>query len=623
MMTLKRWIKLMLAGWLLAVSPAAAEPPGDFPTVTALEQAVVPVRDRLDLARRLLGVTDIPAPPAEPPQWAIGDRKVFFATNSAHNYNYEVEASLRIAGEHIYLWVQHDVAMDEAALQRLADIFDQEIYHPARALWGSENTPGIDGDPRIYGLFAYGMGPGVAAYFTSANSYPRVAVPNSNEHEMFYFNLDTLGTLASADTLAGLIAHEFQHMIREAQNMNEATWLDEGFSTFTEIYLGYPYGTLGQALTFLSSPGIQLNTWSEDGPRLPHYGAAMLFVTYFYERYGESALQMLSADPATGMDSVNNVLRALGEPDANAFFADWVLANYLHDRTLEDGRYAYTLIPGLSSALAVDIVTDYPYQRQSSVNQYATDYLILTNLDNPQALALELTMPETVRLVPVDAYSGQWMWYSNRRDESSTRLTRAFDLTGVETATLHYRVWYHIENLWDYGYVMVSTDDGHTWTVLETAHTTTENPHDNAYGPGYTGQSDGWLEEVIALDDFVGGQILLRFEMITDEAVVQPGMVIDDVGIPEIGYFSDFERDGGGWQAEGWLRTDNRLPQQAWVQAVQQRGDDAEISRWLVTGDTTWILPLIPAVEQVVLALSPFAPVTTVPMPYRLAIDTD
>ena len=69
--------------------------------------------------------------------------------------------------------------------------------------------------------------------------------------------------------------------------------------------------------------------------------------------------------------------------------------------------------------------------------------------------------------------------------------------------------------------------------------------------------------------------------MITDEGTNQPGMLIDDVSIPEIGYASDFESGDGGWQAEGWIRTDNVLPQQVWVQAVQRVGKDISVSRWL------------------------------------------
>ena len=54
---------------------------------------------------------------------------------------------------------------------------------------------------------------------------------------------------------------------------------------------------------------------------------------------------------------------------------------------------------------------------------------------------------------------------------------------------------------------MVSTDGGATWTPITTTRTTDEDPHGNAYGPGYTGQSGGWVQESIDLTPYVGQQI--------------------------------------------------------------------------------------------------------------------
>jgi hypothetical protein len=44
------------------------------------------------------------------------------------------------------------------------------------------------------------------------------------------------------------------------------------------------------------------------------------------------------------------------------------------------------------------------------------------------------------------------------------------------------------------------------------------------------------------------------------------------------------------------------------------------VTRWQATADSTWTLPLDANVDQVVLVVSPFAPVTTVPMPYTLEV---
>ena len=342
---------------------------------------------------------------------------------------------------------------------------------------------------------------------------------------------------------------------------------------------------------------------------------------YFYDRFGEDALRQLARHPASGLESVDQVLAALGEADdADTLFADWVMANFLQDTRLADGRYGYQSLPVLHSPPAIEITGEYPHTYSGEANQYSTDYIVYNQLGDMTALDMRVTVPETVQLVRAKPSSGQRLWYSNMADNSDTTLTRRFDLTGVDSATLNFNLWYHIENLWDYGYVMVSTDDGATWTILETPAMTTDNPHNNAYGPGYTGFSDDWIAESISLDAWAGQEILVRFEMITDDATTQAGMLIDDVRIPEIGYASDFEVDAGGWEAQGWIWTDNTLPQQVWVQAVKLSGAEAQVSRWLAPAETAWSLPLEPGVEQVIVAISPFAPLTTVPMPYTLEV---
>jgi hypothetical protein len=253
--------------------------------------------------------------------------------------------------------------------------------------------------------------------------------------------------------------------------------------------------------------------------------------------------------------------------------------------------------------------------------------VLLTNLEGGDTLHIGIDAPTDVGLIASEAAQGRF-WYSNRGDVSDTTLTRAFDLTGVTSATLNYRLWHHTERSWDYGYVLVSADDGATWDILETPHTTTDNPHGAAYGAGYNGVSGGgdtpvWIDESASLDAYAGQTIQLRFEMITDDGVNQPGMAVDDIAIPEIGYSSDFEADDGGWLPQGWLLTDNRLPQEMWVQAAQIDGDDVTVTRWRAQGGGDWQLPLEAGTQQVLLAVSGLAPVTTIPMPYTLTVGAE
>lgn len=594
-------------------------PPADYLTVAALETADVPPADMVDLARRFRGVDSIPPPPATSPTRTVGETQAFWVVNTDENREFQVASTLRVVGEHIYLWVQSDVNLNVEELQALANAFDETIYPNVRELWGSENTPGIDGDTRLYGLFTRGLGGSVAAYFSSRNALPKEAWANSNQHEMFLFNLDAIGlfNLARAD-VESVVAHEFQHMIRDHVDPNEAIWLNEGFSSFTQLL---QYQDAGSIPYFLNAPDTQLNDWPPDVDTSPQYGAAVLFVAYFYERYGEAALQQLSREPRRGLTGFDYVLKAMGEKGVDEFFADWVLANFVLDPTLDDGRYGYNL---LSSAYgrprALTIGDSYPHHYERMLNQYATDYYVLTGLQAGDNLTLQVSVPDTAPLIPDATPDGKWMWYSNRGDMSDMTLTQAFDLTDVDTATLSYKVWYETEAFYDYGYVTVSSDGGEQWTILTAPGSDTTNPVNGAYGPGYTGTSEGWRDEQISLNAYAGQKILVRFEFIADDSTTSRGMAIDSVRIPEIGYASDFEADDGGWQAAGWVRTDNRLPQRMWVQALYQHAGEVVVKRWLAPLESTWNLPIEVGVEQVLITVSPFAPVTNVPTNYILDV---
>ena len=157
-------------------------------------------------------------------------------------------------------------------------------------------------------------------------------------------------------------------------------------------------------------------------------------------------------------------------------------------------------------------------------------------------------------------------------------LTRAFDLTGLRTASLTVWLWYDIEEGWDYAYVEASADGGETWHILPGQHTASNNPSSNSYGPGYTGMSGTntastgtieWIQETFDLSSFVGRRVLVRFEYLTDDTITGAGLCIDDIRIPELGYSHDAETDDDGWDARGFVRCENLLPQRYVVQLIR------------------------------------------------------
>ena len=602
-------------------------PPADAPsTEELLRSAEVPPNDPIDLAARLrpeLGEVPRVVNDAQP-EYNEGDIVSFWVSNSDTDENWQIDAELVVKGEHVYMWREVGSNVKTKDLRKAARFFDGQIYPTDREFFGSEWTPGIDNDPRLHVLHASDLGDTIAGYFSSADEIPVVIHPYSNEKEMFYINVDN--NKPGTKFYNGTLAHEFQHMIHWYQDKNETTWLNEGSSELASELngLGRTSGLRPDSV-FAQDPDLQLNTWPDSDESYAHYGNAYLFMSYFLSRFGEDATKALVANDKNGIEAVDDTLQEMDAGvSADDFFADWVIANWLNDTSLGDGRWGYPDYD-LDEMHAEESFTALPVYHSEDVHQYAADYY---TFPAQESMTITFDGDALTHLAATNAHSGDWAWWSNRVDESDTQLTFPVDLTETDAATLHFFTWYDIEDLWDYAYIEVSVDGGETWTILETDRTTTENPNGNAYGPGYTGKSNdataNWVEEQVDLSGYAGKDILVRFEYVTDAAVTQPGMFIDSVSIPEIDYYQDFERGAGGWDSAGWLLTNNLLQQRWLVQVIEPLpGGDVKIHRMTVDekGHGELHLTGVQTHDDLTLAISALAPATVETASYQFEIE--
>jgi len=553
-----------------------------------LSSVVVPIADPIGLAERLAGVKNAPTVLATSvATLREGAVRTFWVTNVDTIENFQVSAVLAYVSDHVYFWVERDVDYDRQEVKDLVDEFEGHAYPADRELFGSEWSPGVDGDVHLYMLYAHGLGDSVAAYFSSSDEFSPKVKEYSNGVEIFYLNADTIGIHEGYTD--SVLAHEFQHMIHWYRDRNEDTWMNEGLSELAVLLNGYDTG--GFDYLFSMDPDIALTRWPvEPGTAGSNYGQSFLYLAYFLNRFGPEAVRTLVANPANGLDSIDQTLTTLDLKDettglpvtADDLYRDWAVAMLLQDKTVGDGRYAlqptYEYAPRIEP---MDVVEECPLRsRSEEVMQYGIDAIEIVC---PGSYSLRFDGEETVRVVPADPHSGDYAFWSNRGDESDMTLTRAFDFRGVQgPLELSHWIWYDLEEGYDYAYLEVSQDGGETWSILTAPSGTSDDPSGNSYGWAYNGFSGGgpsseWIEETVDLSEYAGKEVLLRYEYVTDAAVNGEGIMVDDIRVDALGYSEDFENGDGGWKGEGFVRLYNRLPQTYRV-AVVQEGRETTVS---------------------------------------------
>jgi immune inhibitor A len=127
--------------------------------------------------------------------------------------------------------------------------------------------------------------------------------------------------------------------------------------------------------------------------------------------------------------------------------------------------------------------------------------------------------------------------------------------------------------------------------VLKTPSCSESNISGNNYGCGYNATSNSWIQEHIDLSSYAGKKVHLRFEYITDAAVNGEGLLLDDLSIPAIHYVTDLEKDDGGWQPNGFVRIQNRLPQTYRVSLIKE-GSKTSVDYISLDANETARIPL-------------------------------
>ncbi len=599
-------------------TPTASATAPSLPSETSVVQDGIPVpprRDLYELSRALRQKSAEPIPYLRhqiSSDLQVGQVDTFKVLSNVDPVEFrEIEATLEHVSGNAYWYVENGVRFNDDSLRESAVIFEERIMPGLQSsfgpLWGPEDPPG----QKLTILHAPTRGLG--GYYSSADEYPVQVHENSNQRKMIYINPSALRI--GTERYLSVLAHELQHAVNWNLSGGQSTWLNEGLSQVAEQRLGWRPASVE---AFVHSGPTSLVYWPLSfRDTRPYYGSSFMFSQFLTEQVGSpGSLEVLVRAHHRGIHAVDAYLESLGSGESfESIFGRWTVAAYLSEMG-QGGAYGYARWwPSVDATDELDGDGDYRFGQP----QFSARYLRL-DLDSDSA-EVSFASDTSVNLVSSHPPTGGHCWWGNYGDTISSTLTREFDLSGLQQATLNYTAWYSIEEDWDYAYVLASTDGGSTWDVLQGALASTDNPSLNAYGPGYTGESDGWVADSVDLTAYAGRSVLVRFHYVTDDAITGQGICVDSVAVPELGFYDDASANQG-WTSEGFYRTDNRVPQDFVVHLIEIRGDDVSVTPMALDGDNRGSLSVTDAddADDVVLVVGSLAEHSRQPASYTVTV---
>ena len=570
-----------------------------------------PERDLYQLAAALIpNVGPInPVVNPDPVSYEAGRLDTFWLVDLNGLQRYQSIFELRLVTPHAYWYVEEGQSISQKDLEESAAEFEDTIYPRVTGAFGNESVPGVDNDPHLNVLNARLSG--VGGYFSSSDEYPRSVKPNSNQREIIYINTGSIPV--SSQTYVEVLAHELQHAVHWNADESEESWVNEGLAELAIAISGKESASIRR---FLRSGPTSLVNWPLSlVASAGSYGSASLFMHYLTEHYGgRDDLRPLVRQQADGIAGIDNFLREGGYGvDFEDVFRDWAVANYLDE---DEGVYGYA---GIDVQISERTDLEPGDQLESEIPQYATKYFELESLDGPATVSFQGATEAA--LLPVEV-GPSGCWWSNSGDSIDSTLSRRLDLRTAGSATLSYQVWFSLEEGWDYAYLEVSTDGGGTWSIIETPNTfpddTIGNPIGNAFGAGYTGESRDWLQETVDLQDYLGAEVRLRFQYITDDAINGPGLCVRDLELEAGGEVTDAQ----DWVANGFIFVDNRVRQDYIVQLIKSGDENIVEQVELDENNSGQITVERPQdFDRIVLAVQSLAPRTRQPASYSVMLE--
>ncbi|MBN2374184.1 immune inhibitor A [bacterium] len=365
----------------------------------------------------------------------------------------------------------------------------------------------------------------------------------------------------------GITAHEFQHLLHCDRDVNEVVWVHEGCADLASYLCGYGIMNNRHVAQFAEHPENSLVVWGDQGDLelLSDYGNVYLFLLNLYEQFGGPFIKALVLNQEVGISGVDSTLSASGceETFADVYhkFAVSLVTDPGHKG---GGAFAFK---GLDFDISLDTPEAYA---TPGAPPWGTDFIKIENPKNIAGLSFDgidfYSHGTNWSAISLPFSDGKFLW-SGMGDLLDNWLIIPLDLTGLSpmsTATLTLNHYFGMEEYWDFGFVQVSTDGGHTWTSLcdnegLMTYVTDPGAHPTvkANVPGFTGSSGWFIDSTFDLTPYRGQNIYLAFRYVTDWLYSYDGWIIDDILVTG-GETAIFHSDGSS--TEGFKDITEILP---------------------------------------------------------------
>jgi len=110
-------------------------------------------------------------------------------------------------------------------------------------------------------------------------------------------------------------------------------------------------------------------------------------------------------------------------------------------------------------------------------------------------------------------------------------MNTTLDLSTAAYAILNFWAKWEIEAGWDYVQVLISTNNGSSWTPLAGNYTKIGNEYQAPGEPLYDGFQTTWIQEEIDLSGYLGSTVKFRFVLKSDTYTTEDGFYFDDFSV--------------------------------------------------------------------------------------------